>query len=158
MGCVTVRIWRYSIQYRKGKNNIPADMLSRIPPETGIHTIDCDDWMDPTAIPEQDTADVLPLLYDGLDLEEVSKAQHKEFPDILQSLTEDSADYTLINGRLLSISLASPNSACYPRLVLPVAHRERVIKRAHKEVGHMATGTCLSVYARRMFGQECDVR
>ena len=45
-----------TIQYRKGKNNIRADMLSRIPPETGIHTIDCDDWVDPTAIPEQDTA------------------------------------------------------------------------------------------------------
>ena len=120
-------------------------MLSRIPPERGIHTIDCDDWMDSTAIP----ADVLPLLYDGLDLEEVSKPQHKEFPDILQSLTEDSDDYTLIKGQLFSISLPSPNSACYPRLVLPVAYRERVIKRAHKEVGHMATG---------MFGQECDVR
>ena len=129
-----------TIQYRKGKNNIRADMLSRIPPETGIHTIDCDDWVDPTAIPEQDTSDVLPLLYDGLDLEEVSKAQHKEFPDILQSLTEDSDDYTLIKGRLFSIALPSPNSACYPRLVLPATYRERVIKRAHKEVGHMATG------------------
>ena len=32
-----------TIQYRKGKNNIPSDMLSRIPPETGIHTIECDD-------------------------------------------------------------------------------------------------------------------
>ena len=129
-----------TIQYPKGKNNIRADMLSHIHPETGIHTIDCDDWVDPTAIPEQDTADVLPLVYDGLDLEEVSKAQHKEFPDILQSLTEDSDDYTLIKGRLFSISLPSPNSVCYPRLVLPAAYRERVIKIAHKEVGHMSTG------------------
>ena len=133
-----------TIQNRKGKNNIPVDMLSRIPPETGINTIDCDDWLDPTAIPEQDTADVLQLLYDGLDLGEVSKAQHKEFPDILQLLTEDSDDYILIKGRLFSISLPSPNSACYPRLVLPAAYQERVIKRAHKEVGHMATGKTLS--------------
>ena len=80
-----------TIQYRKNKNNIRADILFRIPPETGIHTIDYDDWVDPTAIPEQDTADVLPLLYNGLDLEEVSKAQHKEFPDILQSLSRQNA-------------------------------------------------------------------
>ena len=133
-----------TIQYTKGKNNIRADMLSRIPPETGIHTIDCDDWEDPTTIPKHDTADVLPLLYDGLDLKEVSKAQHKEFSDILQSLTEDSDDYTLIKGRLFSIALHSPNSACYPRLVLPAAYRERVIKIAHKEVGHMATAKTLS--------------
>ena len=78
---------------------------------------------------------MLPLLYDGLDLEEVSKAQHKVFPDILQSLTEDSDDYTLIKGRLFSISLPTPNSAAY---------RERVIKRAHKEVGHMATSKTLA--------------
>ena len=133
-----------AIQYRKGKNNIRADMLSRIPPETGIHTIDCDDWVDPTAIPEQDTADVLPLLYDGLDLKEVSKAQHKEFPDILQSLTKDSDEYTSIKGRLFSISFPALNSACYPRLVLPAAYWERVIKRALKEVGHMATGKTLA--------------
>ena len=118
-----------TIKYRKGKHNIRADMLSCIPPETGIHTIDCDDWVDPTAIPEQDAAIVLPLLYDGLDLEEVSRAQHKEFPDILQSLTEDSDDYTLTKDRLFSISLPTPNSASYPRLVLPAAYRERVIRK-----------------------------
>ena len=95
--------------------------------------------MDPTAIPEQEAADVLPLLYDGLDLDKVSKAQHKEFPDILQYLTEDSDDNTLIKGRLFRISPPTPNSASYPRLVLPAAYRERLIKRAHKEVGHMAT-------------------
>ena len=67
------------IQYRQGKNNIRADMLSRIPPETGIATIDCDEWVDPTSIPQQDAADVFPLLYDGLDLEEVAAAQRKEF-------------------------------------------------------------------------------
>ena len=32
-----------TIQYQKGKNNISADMLSRILPDTSIHTIDCDD-------------------------------------------------------------------------------------------------------------------
>ena len=107
-----------TIKYCKGKNNIPADMLSRIPPEPGIHTIDCDD---PTAIPEQDAADVLPLLYDGLNL-----------------------DYTLIKGRLFNISLLTPNSASYPRLVSPAAYRERVIKIAYKKVGHMATGEALA--------------
>ena len=129
-------------------------MLSRIPPETGIHTIDCDDWVDPTAIPEQDTADVLPSLYDGLDLKEVRKAQHKEFLDLLQSLTEDSDDYTLIKGRLFSTSLPSPNSACYPRLVIPAAYRERVIRKWDTWL----LAKRFHVYARHMFGKECDVR
>ena len=54
-------------------------MLSRILPETGIHTIDCDDWVDPTAIPKQDAADVLPLLYDGPDLKRSAKQNRKSF-------------------------------------------------------------------------------
>ena len=40
---------------------------------------------------------MLPILYDGLDFDEVSKAQHKEFPDILQYFTEKRDEYTLIN-------------------------------------------------------------
>ena len=38
---------------------------------------------------------MLPILYDGLDFDEVSKAQ--QFPDILQSFTEKRDEYTLIN-------------------------------------------------------------
>ena len=86
------------IQYRQGKKNICADMLSRIPPETGIATIDCDEWVDPTTIPQQDAADVFPLLYDGLDLEEVAAAQRKEFSHIFEALTDDSEDYTVIKA------------------------------------------------------------
>ena len=42
-------------------NNVRVDMLSRIPPGASIHTIGCDDWVDPTVMPEQHAADVLPL-------------------------------------------------------------------------------------------------
>ena len=71
-GVVLLSEYGATIQYCKGKNNIGADMLSRIPPGTGVHTIDCTDWVDPTAIPEQDAADVLPLMYFGPYLDEVS--------------------------------------------------------------------------------------
>ena len=53
--------------------------------------------------------------------------------------TDDSEDYTVIKGRLFSTTLPTPTAANYPRLVLPVAYRKKVINRAHKEVGHMAT-------------------
>ena len=107
------------IQYCKGENNIRADMLSQIPPETCIHTIDCDDWVDPTATPEQDAAVILSLLYDGLDLDEVSKAQHKEFPAILQSLTEDSDDYILIKGLIKASVCQAWATHILPRLSTP---------------------------------------
>ena len=38
-GAVLLSEYGAIIQYRKGKNNIRADMLSRIPPDTDIHTI-----------------------------------------------------------------------------------------------------------------------
>ena len=44
------------IKYRKGKNNIRADMLSRIPPRHEVATIDCDQWVDPAAIPDERAA------------------------------------------------------------------------------------------------------
>ena len=49
----------------------------------------------------------------------------------------------MIEGRLFSIPPPTPTAANYPRLVLPVAHRKKVINRAHKEVGHMATAKTL---------------
>ena len=33
----------------------------------------------------------------------------------------------------------TPTSASYPRLVLPPEHHSHIIRRAHEEVGHMAT-------------------
>ena len=65
------------IQYRKGKNNIRAHMLSRIRhlPDSDINVIDTEDWIDPTAFPEGDVANMLPILHDGLHLDTISEEQ-----------------------------------------------------------------------------------
>ena len=63
-----------TIAYRKGKNNIRADMLSRIKRQTEeVMITDCDDWVDPHSIAEDNMAETLPLLLDGLDLDTIAR-------------------------------------------------------------------------------------
>ena len=129
------------IEYRKGKHNIRADMLSRIrhrqDPEIAV--IDTEDWIDPNAFPEDETAHLLPLLHDGLRLEVVREEQQQEFPDLwTRAQDEEDDDYELIQGTLYSMQVPNQSAPEYPRLVLPAAYRESVIDRAHREVGHMA--------------------
>ena len=61
-----------ALKLNTDKNNIRADMLSRLHNETDsdqhIAVIDSDEWVDPSAIPDDDIADILPLSHDGLDL------------------------------------------------------------------------------------------
>ena len=116
-------------------------MLSRIrhPPTADIAVIDTGDWVDPDGFPEENVADVLPLLHDGLQLDIIGGEQKAEFPD-LWGLAEDEEndEYQLIKGVLYSTRVPNRSAPDYPRLVLPLAHREAVIHRAHREVGHMA--------------------
>ena len=131
------------IEYRKGKNNIRADMLSRIPPQGTIATIDCDDWVDATAVPEENIAEALPFIHDGLDLGAIAEAQKKEFSEILNTIDQNTEDYAIIKGVLFSVRLPTLLSSNYPQLLLPTAYRKQVINRTHVEVGHMATGETL---------------
>ena len=130
-----------TIEYRTGKNNIRADMLSRIrhPQVEGVAIIDVDDWIDPLAIPEEDMAESLPLLHDGLDLAAIAAAQREELPDLYrQGEDEEDDDYQVIKGVLYSTVPPMLIAPQYPRLVLPPTFRDTVIDKAHKEVGHMA--------------------
>ena len=129
------------IKYRAGKNNIRADMLSRIPPQREIATFDCDQWVDPAAIPDQRIEEQLPLLQDGFDMTIIVRDQEQEFAELRKRADNDDEEnsYILINNALYSVRKPTPYSADYPRLVLPSAHQNTVIDRAHKEVGHMAT-------------------
>ena len=135
-----------SIKYRKGKNNIRADMLSRLRNEgdectecEDIAIIDTEEYVDPQAFMEDDIADTLPLIHDGLNLETVAKEQRAEFPDLWkQGADQEDEEYQLIRGVLYSIKRPSHLAPEYPRLVLPQTYRNAVIDRAHKEVGHMA--------------------
>lgn len=127
------------IEYRQGKHNIRADMLSRIKPVEEVAILDVGEWVDPAAIPEHDIHELLPLVHDGLDLNVISQEQRVEFPDLwLKGQDPEEDDYVVIRNTLYSTRHPQPTAAGYPRLVLPAAHREAVIDRAHREVGHMA--------------------
>ena len=130
-----------TIEYRKGKNNIRADMLSRIRHDTNEHAavIDTEEWVDPQAIPEDNARDSLPLVHDGLNLPEIATAQRKEFPDEWAKGEDENEDeHEIIKGVLYSTLSPSVMAPSYPRLILPRSSRRNVIDRAHKEVGHMA--------------------
>ena len=69
------------IEHRQGKNNIRANMLSQIKPESiDVCVLD---WVDPHAYADEDADTNLPILHDGLDLIDVSLEQHVEFVDEL---------------------------------------------------------------------------
>ena len=114
------------IEYRKGPNNIRADMLSRIRP---------------LAIPTQDVAateeeDPVPWGFDQLDRPAVRRAQ-QQMAEYAQGEDEDNG-YILIDGLLYTLVPPS-GKAEYPRLVLPPEMRGTVMRRAHEEVGHQGT-------------------
>ena len=56
------------IEYRRGRNNIRADMPS---------IFDTGEWVDPRDITEPEIRELLPLLYDDLDLTIVSQANKR---------------------------------------------------------------------------------
>ena len=116
------------IEYKSGRNNVRADMLSRIPQVAEI-TTDTANWVDAEARP----GEVLPWYYDGLNRKEVSDKQ-KEMME-WDMAGEDGSHYE-ISGSLLWSTKDIPGQQPYPRLVLPVQYRQKVIERCHKEVGH----------------------
>lgn len=135
-----------TIRYRQGKNNIRADMLSRIEPkrEAEVGVIDTEDWVDPQAFPDDAASELLPLIHDGLDLEEIAKVQPLEFPDVRSQAEKREGGWELISGTVYGTNRPYPTAATYPRLLLPKRWQHGVIMRAHKDVGHMATGKTLS--------------
>ena len=114
------------IEYRKGPNNVRADMLSRIRPQ------------DPVNAPMSATTEepVVPWEFDGLTPAEVRRAQ-QQMPEYEHGRVDES-DYTLLDGLLYTLVPPSGKPE-YPRLVLPAPLRPQVIMRAHKEVGHQST-------------------
>ena len=131
------------IKYREGKNNIRADMLSRIQSDDNdtedcqITTIDTDDWFD-TDILDHLPEYHVPLALDNLDKAQVRQEQITEYPTLrAEALCEDSS-FELHDGILYSVRKPTPDSKIYPRLVLPSVFHDQVMKRAHKSVGHMS--------------------
>ena len=119
------------IEYRKGPNNIRADMLSRIRPTTSSTPF----------ISLVDEDDPVPWLFDQLRPEDVRQEQQSR-PEYFQGHDEDNG-YLLLDG-LLYTTEPPPGMAEYPRLVLPPSMRQKVIQRAHHEVGHQGTRKTLA--------------
>jgi transposase InsO family protein len=121
------------VEYRKGSNNVRADMLSRIkaPSEMAVFEVD-EDWVESPINSETLT----PNEVDGLSNDEVRTAQRRQYAEEIE-LTHDINDKFIIdNGLLYSISRPDAKQARYPRIMLPREFTDDIIKRCHLESGH----------------------
>ncbi|KAK2158377.1 hypothetical protein LSH36_171g00003 [Paralvinella palmiformis] len=123
------------IKYRKGKNSIRADMLSRTESDRGEVAILAD--YDEQQLNEVDD-DCGWLRADQFDVPAIRWAQRAEFPAQFDEAVEEESEYIIIAGMLYSERRPYPAAIAYPRVLLPRAWRQRVVERPHKEVGHMA--------------------
>ena len=124
------------ILYRKGKNNIRADMLSRIT-EHELAVFDAgEEWVTLDEAGQHHTA-FRPSETDDLDDQTIRCDQRLEFPDEL-ARAQDANDegFIMTHDLIYSISRPQQGVAVYPRLLLPTASRENIMKRCHEESGH----------------------
>ena len=168
------------IKYRKGKNNIRADMLSRLhggevaqdlldrvrAAEVGAvagapnNNMEDEYVADNQRQDEEEKAerakfrlpkdfemtaeevnDRIPWDQDKLEYDALLEEQ-RTLPEYQLGVIGDE-DYTLVNGLLYSTRTPARTPA-YPRLVLPPTCRERAIRRAHREIGHMSVRKTIS--------------
>jgi transposase InsO family protein len=74
----------------------------------------------------------------------MAEEQKEEFSELWQLGEQEEEGYRIIQGVLYSVRRPHETAAEYPRLVLPQKHRNAIILRAHKEVGHMASAKTLA--------------
>lgn len=121
------------ISYRKGVNNIRADMVSRVRP-LAVDVVDTEDYVEPH------TGTVtwsLPLQFDNIDKDQLHTAQKRDFPELWQRAQDsDDDDYNVQDGILFSCKRPGPRQARFPRVVLPAEWRDRVTGRCHSQTGH----------------------
>ena len=132
------------ISYRKGRNNIRADMLSRIPSDIAIIDVE-EPFIDlPGDIQEVPTPDQEDFKQDDIAPSQLLRLQKQDFPDLFKEANGDDSGYVTMNGLLYSISTPSAKAPDYPRIVLPRELRQQVMFRAHKEVGHSSVPKTLA--------------
>ena len=144
-----------TISYRKGKHNIRADMLSRIPAEVAAIDVEEPFVLPPTDINEVPTPDQKDFQQDNINPVQLQSLQCKEFPELYIEANNDDSTYVTINVLLYNIALPSCRAPDYPRIVLPEELRHQVMFHAHKEAGHSSvpnpgkyySSLCLSWHA-----------
>ena len=122
------------IKYREGKNNVRADMLSRIKVKDQVATIDT---YSPLYTIDEENEKVL-LEADGIKMEELAALQREEFKEFYVDAEIDDTGY-LLNKKDILYSNRTPyvTAEKYPRILLPQKYRHDVIQRSHEEVGHL---------------------
>ena len=121
------------IRYIEGKRNIRADMLSRIRPRE-IDVVDTGSYV------ELQTGTVtwsLPLKFDGISKEELSRNQQAEFADLWPEAQDpDNDTYNVQDEILYSRKRPGPRQAQYQRVLLLRRWRDTVVDRCHEQTGH----------------------
>lgn len=108
------------LEYRKGSDNVRADMLSRLPPP-------------------QEIASIQEVLAEGT----VGREQREIFPEEWETATmtpdhgdDDQGDYVILQEELYSLRPPYIHAVPYPRLMAPPSIRQQLLTEAHKETGH----------------------
>ena len=124
------------IEYCKGKNNIRADMLSRIESDHAEISVIHANLADP---PEGNDGDVGVLKSNDIKLSEFRHLQQEKFAtEIEDARYDEDSDYTYQNRILFSERRPYVGAPHQCRAVLPERYQKKVIKTAHQEGGHMA--------------------
>ena len=129
---VTLAEYAAPIEYRPGKLHIRPDMLSRIRQQVPGELAPMDPTMAAAVLGEYFNQGLLGV--DGIKVQELLALQ-RQMPEYQAGMDEE--DHYHVSEGLLFTLKTPPGQLEYPRLVLPGTYRQRVIKRAHEEVGHM---------------------
>ena len=127
------------IKYREGKNNIRADMLSRIKTHS-VAAIDIYSKNDVSPYDEENAKVILAA--DNISIDELVPLQKEHFPKLYADANIEDSEYVIGDqGILYSTTLPYPTATKAPRIILPPPYHKSLCDRVHAEMGH------LSVYA-----------
>ncbi len=109
---VLLAVYGAKIEYRKGKHNIRAGMLSRIKQRDEVASFDTADWVYGEKPPETELNEVLPIIYDDLDLNKMEEEQ-RAMDEWSEAAVPDS-HYEVMRGNLYSLQKPHQYAARIP--------------------------------------------